>query len=102
MNRLRRFRSKTYPNLASLDGLTVDMASAFQQYAVTPEKACTAATIQVVHGVECVVFSTTGVFGDRLAGDSYNLIGRAVDHRHHQLLPHITGEDGPILHSVCY
>ena len=102
MNRQRRYWSTIYPDLASLDGFTVDMASAFQQFAATPEKTCTAATIQNVHGVECVVFSTTGVFGDRLAGDSYNLIGRAVDHRHNQMLPHIVDEDGPIPHSVCY
>ncbi len=57
---------------------------------------------QNVHDVECVVFLTTGVFGDRLAGDSYNLIDRAVDHRHNQLLPHITDEHGLIPHSVCY
>ena len=36
------------------------------------------------------------------AGDSYNLIGRAVDHRHNHLLPHIVDVDGPITHSVCY
>jgi hypothetical protein len=76
------------------------MASAFQQYAATPEKTCTAATIQNVRGVECVVFSTTGVFGDRLAGDSNNLIGRAVDHRHNQSLPHITDEDGPRMYAL--
>ena len=63
-----------YSALSSLDGFTVDMASAFQQYAATPEKACMAATTQVVHDVECVVFSTTDVFHDRLVGDSYNLI----------------------------
>ena len=102
INRQRRYWSKKYPALASLDGFTVDMASAFQQYAATPEKACMAATIQDVHGMECVVFSTTGGFGDRLAGDSYNLIGRVVDHRHNRLLPQITDEDGPIPHSVCY
>jgi hypothetical protein len=93
--------SKKYPALASLDGFTVDMTSAFQQYAATPEKACMAATIQNVRDAECVVFSTTGVFGDRFAGDAYNLIGRAVDHRHNQLLPHIFDEDGLIPHSVC-
>jgi hypothetical protein len=60
-----------------------------------------AATIQDVHGVERVVFSMTGVFGVRLAGDSYNLIGRAVDdHRHNRLLPHVTDVDGPIPHSM--
>ena len=40
--------------------------------------------------------------GDRLAGDTYNLIGRAVDHRHNQVLPHIVDEYGPVPHSVCY
>ena len=69
------------------------MASALQQYAATPEKACMTATIQDVHGMECVVLSTTGVYGDRLAGDSYNLIDRAVDHRHNRLLPHIMDGD---------
>ena len=59
-----------------------------------------AATIQDFHGVECVVFPTTGVFDDRLAGRSYNLIGRAVDHRHNRLLPQITDVDGPIPHSM--
>ena len=98
----RRYWSQRFPQLDSLDGFTVDMASAFQQYAATPEKACMAATIQKVHDVECVVFSTTGVFGDRLAGDAYNLIGQAVDHRHNRLLPHIIDEDGSIPHSVCY
>ena len=78
------------------------MASAFQQYTATHEKACMTATIQDVHGVECVVFSTTGVFGDILAGDSYNLIGQVVDHRRNRLLPHITNVDGPISYSVCY
>jgi hypothetical protein len=102
VNRQRRIWSKKCTTLAFLDGFTVDMASVFQQYAATPEKASMAATIQVVHGVECVVFSTTGVFGDRLAGDSYSLIGRVVVHRHNQLLPHITDKDGPIPHSVCY
>jgi hypothetical protein len=97
MNRQRRYWSKKYPTLASLDGITVDMASAFQQYAATPEEACMAATIQNIRDVECVVFLTTGVFGDRLAGDAYNLIGRAVDHRHNQLLPHISDEYGPTL-----
>ena len=41
------------------------------------------------------------VFGDRLAGDAYSLIGREVDHRHNQLLPHIFDEYGPIPHSIC-
>jgi hypothetical protein len=86
-NRQRRYWSEKYPNLASLDGFTVDMASAFQQYAATPKKTCTAAKIQNVRGVECVVFSTTCVFGDRLARDSNNLIGRAVDHRHTNRFP---------------
>ena len=81
---------------------TVDMASAFQPYAATPEKARMAATIQDVHDVECVVLSTTGVFGDRFKGYAYNLIGRAVDHRHNRLLPHIMDGNGPIPHSVCY
>ena len=76
------------------------MASAIQQYTATPEMACMAATIQNVRGVECVVISTTGVFGDRLAGDAYNLIGRAGDHHHNESLPHIVDEYGrsPILH----
>ena len=78
------------------------MASAIQQYTATPEMACMAATIQNVRGVECVVISTTGVFGDRLAGDAYNLIGRAVDHRHNLSLPHIVDEYGPIPHFLCY
>jgi hypothetical protein len=54
MNRQLRYWSKKYRTFASLDGFTVDMASAFQQYAATPEKACMAATIQDVLGVECV------------------------------------------------
>ena len=61
-----------------------------------------AATIQNVRDVECVVFSTTGIFGDRLAGDVYNLKGRAVDRHHYRLLSHIFDEYGPIAHSVCY
>ena len=102
MNRQRRYWSRKYPALASLHGFIVDMALAFQHYAATLEKTCMAATIQDVRGVEFVLFSTTGVFGDRLAGDVYNLIGRAVDHHHDQLLPNITDADGLIPHSVCY
>jgi hypothetical protein len=52
--------------------------------------------------MECVLFSATGVFGDRLVGDAYNLIGQAVDHRHNRKLPHIIDTDAPIPHSVCY
>ena len=104
MNRQRRYWSAKYPNLASLDDFTVDMASAYQQYGATPEKTCKAATIQNVHRVEYVVLSTTGVFGDQLTGDSYYLIGigRVVDHRHNQALLHITDEDGLIPHFLCY
>ncbi len=47
-------------------------------------------------------FAAWNVSGERLAGDAYNLIGRAVDHRHNQLLPHIFDEHGLIPHSVCY
>ena len=55
-----------------------------------------------IHDVECVIFSTIDLFGDRLDGDSYNLIGQVVDHRHNRLFPHITDVDGPIPYSVCY
>jgi hypothetical protein len=100
----RRYWSGLYPELESLDGFTVDMASAFKQFAATWDKACLSTYSITISNVAYLVVVTSGAFGDRLAGDAYNLIAHSVDHLHNQRMPEmidpLTGHR--LRHSTYY
>ena len=65
-------------------GATIDVADAYRQYTLSPEAAMQRAVIIYLGDLQIphVVYPLVGWFGDAIAGDVYNVVGRFISWHH--------------------